>query len=314
LKKAGAANGRVHDDAVSKPVREALSKVMKRVIVEKTKDAGQIKNALADAFAPLSSVFTYWLTGKHSYLKSDKVPATQGAVTVVVGKTFKKLVTERKGDVLLEFYAHWCQHCQELEPKWNELGRLFKGTPVTIAKIESTRNDFPANYSVNGYPTIFFAPLDADPILYEGEREVADFVNFIEQHRTDKSFKMPDVPVVKSDVVVLTDDNFADTASGSWFVKFYAPWCGHCKSLAPTWSELATASSPSRAASRSPRSTAPAPARSRATSAQNPGLPDAQGVCQRQADRVSGPRALARGVQHGFLAQHSEGAAAHDEL
>lgn len=46
------------------------------------------------------------------------------------------------------------------------------------------------------------------------------------------------------DVVELTASNFKSKVLDSdelWFVEFYAPWCGHCKSLAPEWKKAAKA-------------------------------------------------------------------------
>merc|ERR1719244_1728074 len=75
-------------------------------------------------------------------LKSEEVPETQGAVTVVVGSTLTEIVFSKTKDVLFEVYAPWCGHCKKLEPEWekvaNKIVKEGLDDLITIAKMDGT--------------------------------------------------------------------------------------------------------------------------------------------------------------------------------
>jgi protein disulfide-isomerase A1 len=55
------------------------------------------------------------------FYKSEKIPEQNESVYQVVGKTFLNEIVNINKDVLIEFYAPWCEHCKALAPKYEEL-------------------------------------------------------------------------------------------------------------------------------------------------------------------------------------------------
>jgi len=50
----------------------------------------------------------------------------------------------------------------------------------------------------------------------------------------------PEEPVKEGKLYILSDKSFKHhVKTGDHLVMFYAPWCGHCKKLKPTWDKLA---------------------------------------------------------------------------
>lgn len=125
-------------------------------------------------------------------IKSEPIPETQeGPVTVVVAKNYDDIVLDNNKDVLIEFYAPWCGHCKALAPKYEELGALYANSEfkdhVTIAKVDATLNDIPDE--IQGFPTIKLYPAGSkkDPVTYQGDRTVEDFVSFIKENGKHKA-------------------------------------------------------------------------------------------------------------------------------
>ncbi|GJN05322.1 hypothetical protein PR202_ga22941 [Eleusine coracana subsp. coracana] len=162
-------------------------------------------------------------------------------VVALTESTFEKEVGQDRG-ALVEFYAPWCGHCKKLAPEYERLGASFKkAKSVLIAKVDCDEHkSVCSKYGVSGYPTIQWFPKGSlEPKKYEGQRTAEALTEFINTEG-GTNVKLATVP---SSVVVLTPETF-DTVvldeSKDVLVEFYAPWCGHCKSLAPIYEKVAS--------------------------------------------------------------------------
>ncbi|GAA0155065.1 chaperone [Lithospermum erythrorhizon] len=163
-------------------------------------------------------------------------------VVVLTQDNFDKEVGQDRG-ALVEFYAPWCGHCKKLAPEYEKLAASFKkAKSVLIGKVDCDEHkDLCQKYGVSGYPTIQWFPKGSlEPKKYESARTAEALTEFVNSE-AGTNVKIASIP---SSVVVLSSDNFDQIVldeTKDVLVEFYAPWCGHCKSLAPTYEKVASA-------------------------------------------------------------------------
>jgi protein disulfide isomerase family A protein 3 len=124
------------------------------------------------------------------HLKSEPIPTKDdGFAKKVVAMTFDQMVNDPSKDVMVVFHAPWCGHCKAFLPKFQTAAeKLQKESKVLLATYDATANDIPDEYSIQGYPTVFFVPRNdkKHPKVYDGARETDDVIRYIAASSTEE--------------------------------------------------------------------------------------------------------------------------------
>lgn len=107
----------------------------------------------------------------------------------------------------------------------------FASDPVDIISVDCDAHAaLCQRFGIRGYPSLRYFPSGStEPEEYSGGRSAADLIKFINGKVGLRRGAGGD-----SAVQALDESNFEDVVIKSQkfaFVEFFAPWCGHCKTL-----------------------------------------------------------------------------------
>jgi len=165
-----------------------------------------------------------------------------GAVVDLTPDNFDSVVDGSKG-AFVEFFAPWCGHCKSLAPEYEIVGEAFeKESSVVIAKVDAdAHKELGGRFGVQGFPTLKWFPKGSTtPENYEGGRTADEIVTWINNKAGSKA-RVKKAPSYVVDLDDATFDKIVLDSSKDVLVEFYAPWCGHCKRLAPDYEKVAAA-------------------------------------------------------------------------
>jgi protein disulfide-isomerase A6 len=178
-------------------------------------------------------------------------------VVQLTASDFNSKVLQSDDIWIVEFYANWCGHCKNLAPEYKKAAKALKGVVKLGAVDMDQHQSVGAPYSIKGFPTIkVFGKNKNSPSDYNGQRTAQGIVDeamsnlraLVNDRMNSKGGSSSGGQkqsgsggsADNKDVVELTESNFESQVLNSdsiWLVEFFAPWCGHCKNLAPEWAK-----------------------------------------------------------------------------
>ena len=133
-----------------------------------------------------------WENGKlNVYMRSEpEIKENDGEVFNLVGKTYKRDVIDNDKDIVIYFYAPWCEKCKLFYPKYERLARKLKNRNKNLlfAKMDATENDI-EYFAVNKYPTIKFYPgnkKNVAPIHIGNKLGIVEMLDIIKENAFHK--------------------------------------------------------------------------------------------------------------------------------
>ncbi|XP_050383395.1 protein disulfide isomerase-like 2-3 [Argentina anserina] len=180
----------------------------------------------------------------------DALYGPSSPVLQLTPSNFKSKVLDSNRVVLVEFFAPWCGHCKALTPIWEKAATVLKGVATIAALDADAHQSLAQEYGIRGYPSIKVFVPGKPPVDYQGARDVKPIAEFalsqikalLKDRLSGKSTGGSSEKTEPNASVELNSKNFDELVVKSkelWIVEFFAPWCGHCKKLAPEWKRAA---------------------------------------------------------------------------
>jgi len=220
-----------------------------KIVKELGAEYGQV--VLLKKFDELKAIFTEKIVEKDlkDWIGVESLPIVSEFSAESAGKIFG-------GPIKLHsmlFIGKGHEKHPKIHEKFHKVAKGFKGK-ILFVHIDTDSEDNSRILEFFGLkteelPTVRLVNLESDLTKYKpdwtefSEGNMRQFAQDLLDMKLKPHLMSEEIPDTwdKEPVKVLVGKNFDEVAKDAEkdvFVEFYAPWCGHCKQLAPTWDKL----------------------------------------------------------------------------